>query len=171
MTRTMFDRHHARIWRELRKLEATTADQPRARRNARARVLTAMRSLRAAVDEAFPPIVDRTGIKRADPQTRIKRLRASGWCECPSVAAARFATVGVPVKRVVWKVQTETPGSRRYVNGTGWVQEKSTYQTHTKEILFIPLWADAIGLDAARIREAKKSRKIRNAAIVAMALS
>jgi len=35
----------------------------------------------------------------------------------------------------------------------------------------IPLWARAIGLDKPRLREAKKSRKIRDAAITAMALS
>jgi len=82
MNRWTFDKYQGRLTRELRKLERTTVDQPIARRNARKRVLTAMRSLRAAVDEAFPPIVDRTGVKRLKTFAgRLARMKKAGWVE------------------------------------------------------------------------------------------
>lgn len=148
MRRDVFDRYRARIWTELRKLEATTSDQPIARRNARKRVLTAMRGLRGAIDKAFPPIVDRTGVVRLKTsEGRIARLKRANWRQISYTEVHKYAVEGIRVRKV------------RIVNGAN---------NYTK--WFLPSWAVAIGPQPARLREAKKSRKVRAAAIVAEAL-
>jgi len=159
MTKTQFDDQLKRLRRELRKLEGT--ETPIARRNARARVLTAARLLRAAVDKSYPPIVNRTGVKRLKTiHGRIVRLEAAGWSlldwrgvsisdSHAMRSAGVFAAAGVPVKRIV--------GQSR--------------DGHRSWAVLVPKWAKAIGEDPVQLRAAKKSLKLRNAAIVAEALA
>jgi hypothetical protein len=150
-----FDDYLRRLRRELHKLEGTST--PIARRNARARVLTAMRALRAAVDKSYPPIVDRTGVKRLKTFAgRLARLNKAGWVETVRADAGLWATAGITVKRM-----THTDDG----------DEKCGHPGVYREAWLIPRWARAIGLDKARLREAKKSVKLRNAAIVAEALA
>jgi len=165
------------IERELRKLEATTAERPIARRNARRRVLSAMRTLRKAIDAEYPAIVDRTGVKRADHKTRIKRLKATGWREVAAEAAGRYAALGVTIKRVAWKERTTSQGAASYVNGVGWVMPKPETHVVPHERLFAPTWAVAIAKGhgfvggAAEIRRALSNVKARRSAVVADALT
>ena len=168
-----FDKHIRRISRELRSLEATTDDRPRARRNARRRVLAAMRALRGAVDEAYPAIIaSREGVTHRPPEVRIKALKKALWRIVGVDDAGRFAALGVPVKRVAWTTyEQRATGQRVYVNGVGWKEPKMETVADEHEVLLVPGWAFAIGFDAARLREAKKSRKIKNAAVTAEALS
>lgn len=154
MTKTQFDDNLRRIARELRKLEGT--ETPIARRNARKRVLTSMRALRGAVDEAFPAIIDRTGVKRLKTFAgRLARLKKAGWVEIESADAGLWSALGVSIKRLTHV--DDGDGSRNLPG-----------EYH--EAWLIPRWAEAVGRDRARLREAKKSVKIRNAAIVAAAL-
>lgn len=152
---TRFDKHTKRIARELRKLEGT--ETPIARRNARKRVLTAMRGLRNVIDEAFPPIVDRTGVTRLKTFAgRLARLKKAGWVEIDGSNGGFWATAGVTVKRLTHVDDGDAARNRGGEYHEAWL---------------IPAWARAIGLDKARLREAKKSRKIRAAALVAEALT
>lgn len=84
---------------------------PRARRNARSRALAALRAVRAAVDEAYPPL-RQPGSPRAQrvsamavPQgmkDRIAaaRLRRDGYepSEFSDATIAAFAAMGVPIR-------------------------------------------------------------------------
>lgn len=158
--------------RELNKLEATSDEKPISRRNARRRVLSAMRALRAQVDDSFPAIVKpREGIVRADPKKRIKRFLATGYRRCTPIQAGQFAACGVRVKSVSWTETSQSADEKVFVPRRGWVVKKGRVFKQRHEELFIPLWAAAIGLDRARLREAKKSVKARSAAIVAEALA
>lgn len=151
-----FDDYLKRLRRELRKLEGT--ESPIARRNARKRVLTAMRTLRASVDTEYPAIVDRTGVKRLKTFAgRLARLKRAGWVELREEAdAGHWAAAGVRVVKLEHVDDGDEKNGRPGVYHVAWL---------------IPLWARAIGLDKALLNKAKKSRKIRNAAVTAMALS
>lgn len=153
---TNFDDHLQRLRRELRKLEGTST--PIARRNARARVLSAARLLRAAIDKSYPPIIDRTGVKRLKTFAgRLARLKKAGWVQMPSSAdLGHWAAAGVSVKKLE---HTDDGDESRGIPG----------EHHVAWL--IPRWANAIGLRKAHLRMALKSRKIRNAAIVAEALA
>lgn len=153
---TQFDDHLQRLRRELRKLEGT--ETPIARRNARKRVLTAMRNLRAAVDKSYPAIVDRTGVVRLKTFAgRLARAKKAGWVELEhSADAGLWSAMGVPIKRLT------------HVDGGDEVRGRAG-EYH--EAWLIPNWSSAIGLDRARLRAAKKSRKLRAAALVAQALA
>lgn len=152
------DDYLKRLRRELLRLEATTNDQPIARRNARKRVLTAMRALRKIVDERKPPIVDRTGVVRLKTFAgRLARLKKAGWVELEhSADAGLWATAGITVKRLE---HTDDGDEKRNLPG------------EYRQAWLIPRWAKAIGLNKPRLREAMKSRKIREAAITAEALA
>ncbi len=130
-----------------------------ARRNARARVLLALRAVRAHVDNTYPSIVDRTGAKRLTLEGRVARLKRCGWEEIGRVSGNRFdlagqyALHGVPVKtiRVVNPQQGTQP--------IKWTR------------YFIPMWAVAIGLrDPAKLRAAAKDRTYRRALQVEAAI-
>lgn len=138
-----FDGLLRKLERDLRHLPSTDA-RPIARRNARRRVLGSLRRIRAAVDESFPPIVNRTGTKRLTVEGRVKRLERAGWKYVgASPWAPICAIVGVPAK-------PHPSGS-----GTG---------------IFIPGWAVAIGPDPTKLRPAVKSVTIRRAALAASML-
>lgn len=153
---TQFDDHLQRLRRELRKLEAT--ESPIARRNARRRVLTAMNGLRSVVDKSYPPIIDRTGVVRLKTFAgRLARAKKAGWTEVAgSSEAGYYAAAGVAVKKLE---HTDDGDERRGVAG----------QYHAAWL--IPKWAKAIGNDPTRLRAAKKSRKLRAAALVDQALA
>lgn len=150
-----FDERLTLIKRELCKLEAT--ETPIARRNARKRVLVTMRGLRGAVDKQYPAIVDRTGVVRLKTFAgRLARAKKAGWVELASMADAGFwTTAGITVKRLT---HTDDGDESRGRAGD------------YHEVWLIPNWAKAIGLDRARLRAAKKSRKLRAAALVDQAL-
>ncbi len=136
---------------------ASTADRPIARRNARARVLSALRAVRNHIDAEFPALVAREGVKRLTPQGRIARLKRQGWVQLDDVLggsriAGQFALYGVPIKTV--KV------SNPQQDGTTIVQT----------FWFIPAWADVIGVHPTQLRAAVRSRTVRNAALAADAL-
>lgn len=170
-TRSKIDIKLNTLRRELNKLEATSDEKPISRRNARKRVLAAMRALRAQVDDSFPAIVkSREGITRRTPEKRIKALKRDLWREVQAHDAGRFAALGIQVKRVAWTTESTIHKERNFVPGKGWVYPKPTTVTQQHERLFVPAWAFAIGFDPARLREAKKSVKARSAAIVAEAL-
>lgn len=155
----------------MRKLCLTTSDRPIARRNARRRVLAELRRARETVDEFFPAIVERAAprVRKIGP-ARVSTLQKAGWIQQGSIAVARFAAAGVPVKRVKWKTITTVPGERKYVPRKGWVQEQRTHVEH-HEVMLVPAWAIAVGSDKpSELRAAKKSVSLRKAALVAAAV-
>ncbi len=128
-----------------------------ARRNARARVLLALRAVRAHVDNTYPSIVDRTGAKRLTLEGRVARLKRQGWVEIdsgvPSREAGDYALHGVPVKTI--RVSNPQQGAQPI----RWTR------------YFIPSWADDIGLgDTAKLRAAVKNRTYRKALQVEAAI-
>ena len=134
---------------------AGTEDRPQARKNGRTRALTALRRVRAALDETYPNIVvtrARNPLKTA--RGKLDRLKRAGWKEINDHRAiAQFAAAGVRVKHVEIKhgMAGKSPVTRSY-----W---------------YIPAWAKAIGPDrSTALREAKKSKKLRDAALAAEAL-
>ncbi len=78
----------------------STEERPIARRNARARVLSALRAVRAHVDATYPPIVDRTGTKRLTPQGRMDRLKRRGFVQVTMNVAATLTLAGVKIHTV-----------------------------------------------------------------------
>jgi hypothetical protein len=131
-----------------------TEDRVRARKNGRSRALTALRRARTALDEAYPNITaaqERPRLKTA--KGRLDRLTRTGWKEIVPREAAEFAAAGVTIKHIKIKhgVDGKSPVTRSY-----W---------------FVPAWATAIGYDKpTALREAKRSPKLRAAALAAEAL-
>lgn len=148
-----------------------TADRPIARRNARKRVLASLRKLRAAVDTSYPAIVNRSEPRvRKSPAERIRALEKAGWIRHSATSLGAYAAAGVPVKHIKWKVVTESQSPGTYVKGKGWVHG-TTKNTVTHEVHLIPRWAKVIGPDKpTELRAAKKSMKLRKAALVVEAL-
>lgn len=142
-----FDKHIKKLRRMLRTLDGT-ADRPIARRNARKRVLGALRGLRGVVDAEFPAIVSREGVERLTFEGRRARLTRSNWVTVDK-GAGRYAAEGVPVKRLRGKTK----------NGSQ-IDE-----------LWIPDWASAIGLDnLVPLRKAVKSVVERKRILTTIAL-
>lgn len=135
----------------LRKLGGTDA-RPVARRNARKGVLSALRALRADVDERWPAIIERKNVQRLKTYAgRLARLTRKGWETCDVRDAALFATAGVPVRKV-----------------HGYNRGDPTVSTTT---LVVPGWAAAIGPDhPTQLRAAKRSTMEKRAALAADAL-
>lgn len=155
MKATQFDDQLKRLRGELRKLEST--ETPIARRNARARVLTTARMLRAAVDKLYPPIIDRTGVKRLKTFAgRLARSEKAGWVQTNGIDAGYYAAAGVRIIRLEHTDDGDESRGRPGEHHAAWL---------------VPRWAKAIGLDKARLRAAKKSLKLRNAALVSQALA
>ena len=136
---------------------AGTEDRPQARKNGRTRALAALRRVRTALDEAYPGITvvrERPRLKTA--KGRLDRLKRAGWREIyidQAGSMARYAAAGVRVKHIEIKhgQDGKSPVTRSYY--------------------FIPAWAMAIGPDhPTALREAKKSKKLRDAARAAEAL-
>ncbi len=125
-----------------------------ARRNARARVLSALRAVRAHVDTVYPSIVDRTGAKRLTLEGRLARLKRQRWVEVnASMTAGAYALQGVPMKTV------------RVLN------PQHRGQPLAWKRYFIPVWALDIGLDdPAKLRAAVKNRTYRKALQVEAAI-
>ncbi len=118
-----------------------------ARRNARARVLAALRAVRSHLDKEFPAIVVRKKARHATPETIRRRAERAGWVAAGGHGVGLFAAAGVPVRRV--------PHS-------GWSEGYA---------LYVPGWAVAIGSEnQAQLRAAKKSKQLRDAAIAQAAL-
>jgi hypothetical protein len=155
----------------LRKLYLTANDRPIARRNARRRVLAALRKMREVVDESFPAIVERSAPRvRKSPEQRVKALQAAGWVRVSSIADG-YAVTGVPAKVIKWREVQELSTPPTYVKRKGWVNG-ATKTTITHVVRLIPAWAAAIGPDKpSELRAAKKSITLRKAALVAEALS
>ena len=131
-----------------------TADRRIARNNARAKALTALRRMRKTLDETYPAIrLVTTRVRLKTDRGRLERLRRAGWKDVfGEKDAARFAASGVPIKRIRLK-QVDAKG-----------EEYSEY-------FFAPAWAVAIGSDhPSELREAKRSIRMRKAAIAAEAL-
>ncbi|HEV3059602.1 MAG TPA: hypothetical protein VGY48_15235 [Vicinamibacterales bacterium] len=152
-----------RIERELRKLEATTAERPIARRNARRRVLSAMRVLRKVIDAEYPAIVDRTGVKRLKTFAgRLARAKKAGWRQIPGdhLAArdvANYVAAGVRVKKLEHTDDGDEARGRAGEHHVAWL---------------VPAWAAAIGpQDVPALRRARRSVKARRSAVVAEALT
>ncbi len=121
----------------LRGLDGTDG-RARARRTARKRVLAALRAVRADVDERWPAIVSRAGVRRLKTFAgKVGRLTAKGWREETDAGVlVQFAAAGVPIRRV--------HGPDR----------AGTICTAT----LVPGWAADIGpTDTARLRAAKRS--------------
>jgi len=113
-----------------------TADRLVARRNARKRVLGALRGLRAVVDAEFPAIISREGVERLTYEGRRARLVRKDWETVSTANAGEYAAEGVPVKRLRGK-------------------NKSGIQFNE---LFVPGWACEIGIhNAVTLRKAVKS--------------
>lgn len=160
-----------RLRNELAKCDGTEG-RTQARRNARRRTLTAMRSLRAALDREYPAIVERKEVVRRDPQARMKAVRRAGWIETGVNEAGRYGAAGVAIKRVAWKIQKENPQEPVYVKGRGWVKQKPIVYVQRHEHLFVPPWAAAIGPDnPTRLRQAKRSNIVKRAVLAEKALS
>lgn len=142
---------------------AGTTDRRLARRNARQRVLKALRKIRTALDEQAPAIIERGEVKRVDGPTRLKRLERAGWKTTASPGL--YAAAGVPVKRVAWKITEIVVGQRHYVNGKGWVQDDKKHVS-MHEYLLVPAWAKAIGSEnPTKLRAAKKDQVMRKAIV------
>jgi hypothetical protein len=133
-----------------------TEDRPRARKNGRARALTALRRVRLALDATYPTLKVARGQPRRllTARGRLDRLRRDGWKDVFGDSdAAKFASAGVRVRRIV--VEHAAPGT---------ASTKRTYY-------FVPAWAHAIGSGhSTALREAKRSKKLRDAALAAEAL-
>jgi len=142
---TRFDDNLKRLRRELVKLEKAPGT-PIARRNARARVLAAVRLLRAAVDREYQTIIVRTGVKRLKTfEGRVARMERAGWEQVATEYVTDYVEAGIKAKKI-------THGS-----SWGW---------------FVPSWAVAIGRrNTAQLRAAKKSRALKRGALTAQALN
>ncbi len=134
--------------RAIRRLDKT-ADRPLARRNARRCVLSALRAVRAQVDRDFPALAvakapRRKGLRAAGPNqhnTVERVMRGRGWVPVGQYNLAEWMAAGVRL---------------RFVRGH----------------IFAPSWAVAIGVNnPGQIRAAKKSVKLRRAALAAAALA
>ncbi len=125
---------------------SSTEERPIARRNARARVLSALRAVRAHVDATYPPIVDRTGTRRLTPQGRMDRLKRRGFVQVTMSVAATLTLAGVKIHTV------------RVPN----VQQSSA--TITVERYFAPRWAvyaeTHYGVEELRRQVKNKSRRL-----------
>lgn len=146
------DKALARAAKALRTCQGTE-ERPQARRSARARSLSALRLVRAALDREFPSIVVRGTVTRLKTfEGRVARLERAGWKMIieGSIAAGYFAAAGVPIKQL----------THRNPNGGH------------QGAWFAPDWAHAIGIaDSAKLRAAKKSRKLRNVVRTVAALT
>lgn len=121
----------------LRGLDGTDGRQV-ARRNARQRVLRALRAVRTELDSRWPAIVTRAGVRRLKTyEGKLARLTRKGWeAEPDARRIASYAAAGVPVRRV------------QGLNRSGKVDTAT----------LVPGWAVAIGPDdTARLRAAKRS--------------
>lgn len=149
---------HKALDRTLRALRSAlvgldgTDGRPQARRNARRRVLAAVRGLRAAVDRDWPAIVVRKKVVRLKTlDGRLARLQRQGWCLIPrgqvEASVTAYAVAGVPLRRVA---------------------DAATHQA----FYFVPAWAAAVGPDQpARLRALKGDRAGQRAVLAAAALT
>lgn len=138
--------------REIERAARTLApEQGRiARRNARGRVLRALKAARGAMDRAFPAIRPEGRKRRAprSPSEQIRHLKKTGWEEMlPNEVAivARCSAAGVKAK--VINLPTDSSGKV------------------TKAITLLPEWAAEIArryADDKKLVEAKKSKKVRD---------
>ena len=152
-----FDKAFRKLRRALVGLEGTD-DRLVARRNARQRVLGALRKLRADLDERFPPV-------RAEGKTRVVRgyegrvrsLQAQGWVRVQDVAIALvYAAAGVRPRRIKGTIERPHPSFTRKV-----IKTKLTST-------WIPGWAAAIGHDhPSALRRARTDIVFRKATIAA----
>ena len=142
----------------LRKLYLAGPDRPIARRNARHRVLSAMRLLRATVDECFPAIVERSEPRaRKTGRKRFEHLKKTGWVEVTPQIATAFAAAGVTIRYVTWEEEK--------VVTRGWPL-KRVVEKINQRVALVPKWANAIGADKpTALRAAKKSITLRKAAL------
>ena len=128
-----------------------TADRPRARRNARQRVLSALRSVRAQLDREYPALKVGTGAGRTHLtfEGRVARLKRQGYV-LSGTGMGLFAAAGVPVK---------------YVRG------RTRAGGETTSGPWIPKWAGLIGAhEQSKLRLAKKSKRYRDAVLAQAAL-
>ena len=154
----------ARFDQALRKLRGAlvglegTEGRTRARRNARQRVLGALRALRADLDTRFP-VVRAEGKTRTvlDYDGRVHRARRQGWVEIEWPAeVATFAAAGIRV------LQIKGTNVRPHPSFT----HKTVKTKH--ESLWVPSWAVAIGAkNTSALRRARKDITFRKAAIAA----
>lgn len=144
----------ARLLRKLDKAISSldgTSERMIARRNARARVLAALRAVRAHVDREFPAIVSRVGTTRLTYEGRRARLVRKGWARSTPEAAGFFAAAGVTVK---------------------FIRGKDRAGNDMTDGPWVPKWAKVIGhTNQAQLRAAQKSVKIRQAVLAADALT
>jgi hypothetical protein len=144
----------ARIAKEARTL-AGTADRLVARRNARARVLAALRAVRAHVDAEFPAIVSREGGKRRTIAGRRARLKRQGFVHAAHANIVRYALAGVRVHTLI--VRNPQPDGSVY-----------TLREH-----YVPRWVMVLDNDdvsPTKLRAFIKDRALREAALAAHAL-
>lgn len=163
------DFEYRNLRRTLIKLDGT-ADRPRARKNARTRVLASLRKLRAAVDTTYPAIVERSAPReRRSPQARIKALEKAGWVQIKG-GFGGYAVAGVRVRRIAWNETQTSTSPATYVKRKGWVSGTTSHIVG-HAVYLVPAWADIIGPDKpTELRAAKKSMKLRKVALVVEAL-
>lgn len=156
-----------RLRQALRTLGGTEG-RPVARRNARGRVLTALRLVRAALDKEAPALrkaPTRNRTIRRDPKgyvdQKIARLRKADWREVSQSDAIAFAAAKAPMTRVAGKIQARVSPSAKRLGATAyqWV-----------DLCFVPVWALAVGPDPKAIRGAKRSITERRHALAVAAL-
>jgi len=141
------DQKIKRIAQQARKL-AGTADRPIARRNARARVLSALRAVRAHVDAEFPAIVSREGVKRLTIEGRRARLKRQGFVHLAS-GVEMYALAKVPVRTIT-------------VRNSGDLRWREHY---------VPRWAVTLNYTSVtQLRAFAKDRSLRDAALAEHAL-
>ena len=144
----MFDKQQSKLKRAIGTL-AGTSGRRIARRNARKRVLGALRALRVIVDSHYPAIVNRTGAKpRLTHEARVKKMTKAGWhiVGDTSEVFIACARAGIKVKPL--------PGTLS---------------------VFIPRWAYFVWKDNRETSDqalfaANKNRMLREAAIAKAAL-
>lgn len=136
------------LTRVLGKLSGTE-DRMIARRNARKRVLAAIRNLRAVVDRDFPALLpSRVGVKRLTFEGRCDRLFRKGWQT--TTRPGDYALHGVPTRRI--------DGTDR--------------RNRSAKLDFIPGWAKALGTsDPGKLRAAKKDVLLQRSIVAAAALA
>lgn len=134
---------------------------PRARRNARARVAAAIRSLRTNVERSFPAPArkpaDRT---RRTPQQIIRDLKEAGWEQVTSMEVmSRIAAAGIRVSHV-----------ERITSEPSWQDPGMTWRSKGRDT-YAPGWAVTIASQRpGKLGRAKASIRERKAILTELSL-
>lgn len=147
-----------RLLAALRRLLRSQGAGARARRNARSAAASALRAVRAAVDERFPPPDRRPARRARDFAARVRAAEKAGYEEVIQrvTLVEPMALAGVRPRRVVGRPPNSigrTAGNAEWVGWPGWAVELA-----------------AARVSSADLRRARSSQKFRRALLVRVRL-